>query len=164
MAQPAARAARPVATARRKLDLRHSRLAGLMGFHLRLAQVAVYRDFMAATAELGLTPKQYAVLELIAENPGVSQVDIAAALVMDRATMMALVDRLQARNLLARKASVVDRRRQDLSLTDEGKAMVAEARRLIAAHEARLLDGWTAQEVDQLNAFLRRLQKQPITA
>lgn len=164
MAQQAARAARPEAPPCRKLDMRQTRLTSLMGFNLRLAQVAVYRDFMAATAELGLTPKQYAVLELIAENPGASQADIAAVLVMDRATMMALVDRLQGRALLARKASAVDRRRQDLTLTDDGLALVANARRLITAHEARLLEGWAPQEIDQLNAFLRRLQKQPVTA
>jgi DNA-binding MarR family transcriptional regulator len=150
--------------ARLEIDLRKSRLSGLIGFHLRLAQVAVYRDFMAATADLKITPKQYAVLELIAEHAGASQVDLAEALLMDRATMMALVDRLQKRNLIERRASPVDRRRQNLFITSAGQAFLESARAAIAAHEARLLEAFTPEEAATAIRLLRRLQKTSLNA
>jgi hypothetical protein len=56
------------------------RLDALLGFHLRMASGAVARDFAATMDELGLTQKQCAVLELIAANPHISQIDMAAAL------------------------------------------------------------------------------------
>ncbi len=49
MVQPSAPALRPEKPKRREIDLRKSRLSGLIGFHLRLAQVAVYRDFVTTT-------------------------------------------------------------------------------------------------------------------
>jgi DNA-binding MarR family transcriptional regulator len=158
-------AAKPAATASRpKVDLKSSRLSKLLGFHLRLAQVALFRDFVATVGELNLTPKQYTVLELIAENPGVSQVDLAATLSMDRATMMALVDRLEARSLLVRQVSKTDRRRQDLHLTSDGDDLLQKARSAISAHEARILADWTPEEVKAAIAMLRRLQQSSLSA
>ena len=57
--------------------LRTGRLDEILGFHLRMANVAMYQDYSATMSELGLTQKQFAVLELIAANPGVGQIDIA---------------------------------------------------------------------------------------
>lgn len=116
------------------------RLDGLLGFHLRMASAAIARDFAATLEDLGLTQKQCAVLELIAANPQVSQIDMAATLGMDRATMMAVVDRLDARGLLVRTASQRDRRRQELTLSETGVGLLRDARRLIAQHEKRFLD------------------------
>jgi len=132
-------------------------LTNLFGFHLRMAQVAIYRDFIAALSDLGLTQKQCAVMELIAANPGASQIDLAATLGTDRATMMALVDRLDDRGLVARSRSAVDRRRQELRLTEPGLATLTEARRRIEAHEQRFLDRLSPQEVVTLVGCLKRL-------
>jgi DNA-binding MarR family transcriptional regulator len=133
------------------------RLDGLLGFQLRMASAAMARDFAAAMADLGLTQKQCAVLELIATNAGVSQVDMAARLGMDRATMMALVDRLDARGLLVRTASRRDRRRQELSLTTDGKALLREARGRIAAHERPFVDRLGPAKAERLVALLREI-------
>jgi DNA-binding MarR family transcriptional regulator len=133
------------------------RLDGLLGFHLRMASAAVARDFAAAMADLGLTQKQYAVLELIAANPGVSQIDMATILDTDRATMMALVDRLDARGLVARAASSRDRRRQELSLTRPGRSLLRQARERIAAHERSFRDRLGSAGTQRLIALLREV-------
>lgn len=117
--------------------LKIGRLDRLLGFHLRMASAAVARDFAAAIAQLDLTQKQFAVLELIAANPGASQVDIGQTLGTDRATMMAIVDRLDARGLILRQRSARDGRRQELSLATAGADLLTRARTRIAAHEKR---------------------------
>ena len=132
-------------------------LDGLVGFHVRMAAAAIYRDLAAAMAPLELTQKQFAVLELIGRNRDVSQIDLAGALGTDRATMMALVDRLEARGLLARRPSARDRRRQALSLTAAGGELLAAAHTAVAAHERRMTAGHTAAELRRLRAALRRL-------
>src|SRR6478735_4333206 len=86
------------------------RLDSLVGFHLRMATAALYRDFTQAMEGTGLTQKLFAVLELIEANLEVSQVDISATLETDRATVMALVDRLEARGWVERRKSDRDRR------------------------------------------------------
>src|SRR5689334_10590092 len=103
------------------------RLAPLLGFHLRMASAAIARDFALAMEGTDLTQKQYAVLELIAANPHVSQIDLSQSLGTDRATMMAIADRLETRRLLARRRSARDGRRQELLLTADGKELLTEA-------------------------------------
>src|SRR5690242_6375920 len=78
-------------------ELIFEELDGLLGYQLRRAQGAMHRDFVATLSGLDLTQKQAATLWLISANPGASQVAIAAALGIDRATMMAVTDRLQER-------------------------------------------------------------------
>ena len=134
-------------------------LTDLLGFHVRLAQSTIYRDFAAALKELDLTQKLSAVLMLLRANPGASQIALANTLGTDRATMMAIIDRLQDRHLLFRERSKIDRRRQELYLTDEGRAVLAQAGRLIAKHEARFKSRFTAAELKSLVEMLGRLQR-----
>ena len=95
-------------------ELMFEELDGLLGYRLRRAQGAMHRDYMAAVADLELTQKQTATLWLINANPGVAQVSVASALGMDRATMMAVTDRLEDRGYVIRKRSVTDRRRSSV--------------------------------------------------
>ena len=105
-------------------------LDGLLGYQLRRAQGAMHRDFMAAVADFGLTQKQAAALWLIQANAGVSQAEVAAALGMDRATMMAVTDRLEDRGFVIRKRSL-DRPAPSGPVPDArpGKARCESARR-----------------------------------
>jgi DNA-binding MarR family transcriptional regulator len=132
-------------------------LDSLIGFHLRLASSAFYHDFMNEMSELALTPKQFSVLELIASNPGVSQIDIAGRLGMDRATMMALTNRLESRGFVERAPSRVDRRRQELRLTAEGKDVLVEARSRITEHERRFLARFSEEEKALFFNLLKRV-------
>jgi MarR family transcriptional regulator, organic hydroperoxide resistance regulator len=133
-------------------------LDGLLGYRLRRAQGAMHRDFMAAIAELELTQKQTATLWLISANPGVSQVSVAAALGMDRATMMSIIDRLEERTLIIRKRSTVDRRRQELYLTPAGITQFRKVKARITAHETRIKAMFKPAELTALLAALQKFQ------
>ncbi|HEX3573286.1 MAG TPA: MarR family transcriptional regulator [Rhodopila sp.] len=132
-------------------------LDGILGFHIRLAHGAVYRHFNETFGAIGLTQKQTSVLWLVSDRPGLSQSDIARLLQVDRATMMAITNSLTDRDLLQRRASPIDRRRQLLHLTAAGSAALADARAAVAAHEIWLKARFTAEEVGQLVALLRRI-------
>lgn len=131
-------------------------LDGLLGYRMRRAQGAMHRDYTSSVAGLDLTQKQTATLWLINANPGVSQVSIAGALSMDRATMMSVTDRLEERGLLVRKRSSVDRRRQELYLTPSGQNTLRKVKARIAEHEARFKALFKPAE---LAAFLAALEK-----
>jgi DNA-binding MarR family transcriptional regulator len=132
--------------------------SGLLSYRLLRAQDAMHRDFMAAVASLDLTQKQAATLWLIDSNPGVAQISVATALGMDRATMVAVVDRLEQRNLVVRKRSTADRRRQELYLTPAGRSTLRKAKACIAKHENRFVALFTAAELESLLAALQKLQ------
>jgi DNA-binding MarR family transcriptional regulator len=140
-------------------ELAFAELDGLLGYLLRRAQGAMHRDFMAAVASFELTQKQAATLWLIHANAGVSQAEIATALGMDRATMMALVDRLEDRGFLIRKRSSVDRRRQELYLTPSGQSILKKCKVRIGEHEEKFRALFTASELESLLDALKRFQK-----
>jgi len=134
-------------------------LDGLLGYRLRRAQGAMHRDYMATLSGLELTQKQTATLWLINANPGVSQVSVAEALDMDRATMMAVTDRLEDRGFLLRKRSTVDRRRQELYLTPAGQSTLRKAKARIAEHEERFKKLFKPAELTALLNALERFQE-----
>ena len=139
-------------------ELMFAELDDLLGYHLRRAQGAMHRDFMAVVADFELTQKQAATLWLIQANPGVSQVEVAAALGMDRATMMALTDRLEDRGFVTRKRSSVDRRRQELYLTPSGQSTLRKCKSRVAEHEQKFRGMFTAAELASLVDALKKLQ------
>jgi len=139
-------------------ELMFEDLDGLLGYQLRRAQGAMHRDFVATLSGLDLTQKQAATLWLISANPGVSQVAIAAALGMDRATMMAVTDRLQERGFVRRTRSSVDRRRQELNVTPAGAAALRKIKSRIAEHEARARALLKPGELEGLLVALKKLQ------
>ena len=140
-------------------ELMFEELDSLLGYRMRRAQGAMHRDYMAAVADLALTQKQTATLWLINANPGVSQVSIAGALGMDRATMMSVTDRLEERGLLVRKRSSVDRRRQELYLTPSGQSTLRKVKARIAEHESRFKALFRPAELAALLAALKKFRR-----
>lgn len=139
-------------------ELMFAELDSLLGYLLRRAQGAMHRDFMATVESFGLTQKQVATLWLIHANPAVSQADVASALGMDRATMMAVTDRLEDRGFVIRKRSTVDRRRQELYLTPAGQSTLRKCKKRIDEHEQKFRSLFEGPELAALLDALKRFQ------
>ena len=75
-----------------------------------------------------LTKPQYAVLRAIAENPGIEQVQLTDVAFSSKATLAEMLARLETRGLLIRAADPADKRRRFITLTAEGKAVLAKTR------------------------------------
>jgi len=134
-------------------------LNGIVGFHIRLAHGAVYRHFTETFAELDLTQKQVSALWLVADHPGISQIELGGRLQMDRATTMTIVNRLQERDYLRRERSETDGRKQALHVTPAGLEALAEAKRCIAEHEAWLKARFSPAEIEKLVEMLARIHE-----
>jgi DNA-binding MarR family transcriptional regulator len=134
-------------------------LNDILGLRIRLAHGAVYRHFAETFADLDLTQKQVSALWLVADNPGISQIDLGGRLRMDRATTMTIVNRLESRAYLRRERSLSDGRKQALYLSEAGLAALAEAKRCIGEHEAWLKSRFTADEIEKLVELLARIHE-----
>lgn len=86
----------------------------------RLHQIAV-AIFLQETADGGLTPVQYAALQAVANRPGIDQRTLAGLVGLDTSTLGGVIDRLEARGLIAREPSPADRRVKLVSPTAEGR-------------------------------------------
>lgn len=132
-------------------------LPGLLGYQLRLAQRAMFDDFADAMGELEVSPGLFGMLVIIEANPGLKQTELAHAAQLDRSSLVPALDKLEARRLVARRASAEDRRVNGLWLTPEGAALLKQLKKRVARHEERLVRGLTAAERETLAALLQRI-------
>jgi DNA-binding MarR family transcriptional regulator len=134
-------------------------IRNIVGFHIRLAHGAVYRHFMETFAHLDLTQKQVSVLWLVDDHPDIAQTDLAKRMRMDRATTMAIVNRLESRGYLVRGKSESDGRKQTLNLTKSGHRALVTAKAAIWQHERWLKSRFTDREIAKLIELLTRIHE-----
>ncbi len=132
-------------------------LEDLLGYHLRRSQVAVFQDFARAMDGMALTPGQFGVLALIQANSGLSQSALGQAMGVDRSTVVAVIDKLEARGLVQRTAAANDRRSNALRLSAEGMKRFAAALKRVYGHEKQITKRLSAAERTQLLNLLRRI-------
>jgi DNA-binding MarR family transcriptional regulator len=153
------RAGRNARPGRDGLDL--GLLPGLLGYRLRLAQRAVFDDFARSVEPADISPGLFGILVIIEANPGLKQSELAATAQLDRSSIVPVVDKLEARGYVMRRAAEHDRRVNGLWLTPNGGALLRALKRRVLAHEARILSGLTPAERGQLLALLSRLVNAP---
>lgn len=129
----------------------------LVGYRLRLAQAAVFDHFLRRVGEHGVTPGRFGVLILIEANPGLSQSALAAALGIERSTMVTVIDRLESRGWVERNSSKTDRRSYALALTTAGADLLARATPLVRRHERQINAELSEEEKATLIELLERV-------
>ena len=71
-------------------------LDGLLGFHIRLAMVELRRSFLRHVADGSVRPGLASLLQLVAANPGASQIELSRAMHTDKASLVSLLDQAEA--------------------------------------------------------------------
>jgi DNA-binding MarR family transcriptional regulator len=83
---------------------------------------------------------------------------IADRLILTRATMTGLVDSLERRNYANRQPHPTDRRMVLIEITDLGRRVTGEFRRLIHRHQHTWLRSLTAADKGRLLSYLHQIQ------
>lgn len=115
-------------------------LAGWIGFNLRMAQESAFQAFSRRSQEIGEHPGRFATLMLIHRNPGISQTELSQASGRDKSSITPVIEDLVRRGLVERERMENDRRAYRLTLTAQGKKVLASLVRCARRHE-RMLDG-----------------------
>lgn len=132
-------------------------LPELVGYHVRRAQLSIFADFARSMTGFDLTPGQFGVLALLSANPGLTQSGLGRAIGIERSSVVAVIDRLEKRDLVVRGKADGDRRANALSLSAEGVRLFREASRRVRAHERRIVRGLTPAETRTLIGLLKKL-------
>ena len=128
-----------------------------IGYVVRRAQLAIFKDFIQTMAGVDIRPAQYSVLLVIAGNPGLTQAELGRVLAIKRANLVGMLNELERRKLARREASPGDRRSHALFLTANGRTMLARFRRLAATHEKRATRTLSPAERRSLMELLQRV-------
>ncbi|MEE2526246.1 MarR family transcriptional regulator [Hyphobacterium sp. HN65] len=110
-------------------------------------------------AKFGLSIWQWRVIAVLGGAERLTAQDLATATAMDKVTVSRAVNALIERGLVARKKHESDGRSAFLELTGPGRSVYEEVAPVALQHEADLLDGFSAEEIDQLTALLERIEK-----
>lgn len=129
-------------------------LAQRVDFILSQAALRVSQEVHGELAALGLRARHYAAMILLSERGPQRQVDLAEALEIDRTTTMKLVDDLEALDAVRRERYPGDRRAHAVTLTDSGRALLAQATAQVEQVEASLLGGMNKRERDAMHKAL----------
>lgn len=106
------------------------------GYVLRRASSAAMTAFARRLDAIGLRTVEATILQIVHDNPGISQSALGRMLDIQRANMTPMAARLEARGWVQRLPS--DGRSLGLELTEAGLAKAKEARAVIDAFEAEL--------------------------
>ena len=114
--------------------------------------VAVYRPVLEP---LGLTHPQYLVMLALWQHGPLSVKELSRLLQLDPGTLSPLLKRLESSGLLRRERDSKDQRNLALALTDQGRALRAQAEKIPAGIVERL--GMPVEELMDLQGALTRV-------
>ncbi len=124
-----------------------------------LSQVGIHaaRQFAHRIAEIDLHPPLFRVLNVVDAAEGQSQQAIAEAIQAPASRMVAIVDELEQQGLVERRPHPGDRRIRALYLTDEGRKVLAQGRKIAKEHEEDLVRGMSKADRKRLVELLQAI-------
>jgi DNA-binding MarR family transcriptional regulator len=125
-----------------------------LGYLLKHAHLRFAHLTSAELEALGIGPREWAALNCLDERHGLSQREVAELLGVDRTTMVALVDELQARGWVKRNPQPDDRRKNVVGLTRRGRDVMRRGARLVDECERRFLATLSEADAEQLKDAL----------
>jgi DNA-binding MarR family transcriptional regulator len=125
-------------------------------FMLRSIRGYVHAVTAQTFAGLETEPGDIAILNLVAINPGLSQNDLAAMLVMTKPAVTKAVNSLEKRGLITRRKGE-DRRFNAITLTPSGETRVGLFRERMAAQHRLIFEGFSEGEETVFFERLRRI-------
>ena len=150
-------------SAERTQTINFGPLPHYLGYQIRQAQAAVFRDLMTSIADLEVTPGEFSLLAMLDVNPGISQVELAAVYKLDKSTLSLAVGRLVKRGLVRRTRSRDDERYYALWLLRPGRLLLQRMRERVEAQErtmdAVLRRGERRHLLDMLQRISRALDR-----
>jgi DNA-binding MarR family transcriptional regulator len=104
----------------------------------------------------GLTPSQFDIIATLGNTPGMTFKELGERTLITKGTLTGVVDRLQAKGLVARIAQLEDRRSTIVQLTEKGEA---EFRRVFVPQIAFGKQSFANYEAQDFAALEKELSK-----
>jgi DNA-binding MarR family transcriptional regulator len=133
-----------------------SYLEGLVGYNASRAAITVIELFLQRMAVYGMRQVDFSVMSLITHNPGITSRQLCAALSIQPPNLVAMINALEARELIIRKPHPRDGRAVGLHPTPAGRKLMQDAERTAQDLEADATARLSAAERKNL---IRLLQK-----
>ena len=135
------------------------RLPGYIGYQVRQAQSAVFRDLSRSLRDTGVTPGEFSLLTLLRANPGINSITLTRIYQLDKATLSLSIKGLVTRGLISSTRHANDRRYYALELTPAGRALLQGVTRRIERQERAMDAVLKPGERERLLDLLQRISR-----
>ncbi|MEU0413451.1 MarR family winged helix-turn-helix transcriptional regulator [Streptomyces griseorubiginosus] len=139
-------------------------LTSRLGYLLKHAYLRLTEESTQALAPYGIDGRELAVLAVLDAHDELSQLDAAGKLGIDRTTMVSLVDALEDKELVERRRSPRDRRKNIVQLTPAGQKRLQDAESARQEMERRFLAPLSSTDALRLVRTLQTLVGAPMGA
>ncbi|MQY42111.1 homoprotocatechuate degradation operon regulator HpaR [Epibacterium sp. SM1969] len=109
----------------------------------------------------GVTEQQWRVLRVVEENAAIDPTQISERACLLMPSLTRILQKLEEKHLITREKHNVDRRRQMISITDEGRALIAENIDAALALAAESKQKLGPKRYDLLLDLLNELYEEP---
>lgn len=128
-----------------------------LGYWLRFVSNHVSHAFSLKLQACDVTVAEWVVLRELFDIADIQPSTLADRLGMTRGAISRLADRLIAKEMIARTASIGDRRQQTLSLTDDGRTLVPKLAELADRNDAEFFGHLEPAERAALEKTLKEI-------
>jgi DNA-binding MarR family transcriptional regulator len=128
-----------------------------IGYLVRYAHRAFVKTLAVELGRFGILTGQWSVLRVLWQQEGLSQVELAERLRVEKASLTAMLDGMEKAGVIARTRNRDDRRKVNIRLTAKGRALKARLLPFGDKINRRAAKGLTSGEASQLRRLLSRL-------
>jgi DNA-binding MarR family transcriptional regulator len=127
-----------------------------------LAQLGAHAasKFAEGLGVLELTPADAGILRMLRAEVGLSQQELAGRLQIHPSRLVAILDNLEKRRFVERKANPDDRRLYSLHLTQDGRETLEKIGSVARKHQDALLSSISSEERNTLATLLLKIADQ----
>ncbi|HEY7430716.1 MAG TPA: MarR family transcriptional regulator [Streptosporangiaceae bacterium] len=133
---------------------RYRGVDGHIGYLLGQARTRFFAALDAALRPHDLTPAQYAVLSVLARDPGLSGADLARACNTTPQAVNEVLATLERKHMIERHPHPTHGRILQATLTGEGQRQLEAVTPAVRALEAAIEQGFTADEIATVKTWL----------
>jgi len=140
-------------------EIDFGKLPGYIGYQVRQAQSAVFRDLSRTLRQTGVTPGEFSLLTMLRANPRINSITLARIYQLDKATLSLSIKGLMERGLISSTRHANDRRYYALELTSAGRTLLQGVTRRIERQERTMDAVLRPGERERLLDLLQRISR-----
>ncbi len=122
---------------------------------IKQLELVVRSCLEAVLKEVGLTVTQYTALTVLERRPGLTSAELAKNSFVRAQTMGQVTNELEERGLITRQNDPANQRRQPLSISDAGRALLDQVEPAVEEIEAQMVAALPRLEVRRFREALR---------
>ncbi|MGD9048579.1 MAG: MarR family winged helix-turn-helix transcriptional regulator [Anaerolineae bacterium] len=130
-----------------------------LGFLMARTHRAMRQALMSRLEPLGITYRQFQVLNALCEADDVSQIGLADRVNMDQTSLARMLARIEEAGLIDRAQDPSDFRVNRITLTDKGRHLALQVAPLRERVLARATGGLSEKEVAELKRLLNKIYR-----